>query len=129
MPSTATLERFIELVESNAHDQAIEAFYAPHASMQENQDAPRVGREQLLAHERAVMARATSIRSQCVRPVFVNGDQVVLRWRFRFVWHDDSVTELEELAHQHWEGEQIVQEQFFYDPAQLTPQPPPGAAT
>ncbi len=128
MPSTDTLERFIALVESNAHDQAIEDFYAPHASMQENQAAPRVGREQLLASERKVMARAASIESRCVRPLFVNGDHVVIRWKFRFVWQDDSVTEMEELAHQRWEGERIVQEQFFYDPAQRTPQAPPGAA-
>jgi SnoaL-like domain len=128
MPSTDTLERFITLVESNAHDQAIEDFYAPHASMQENQAPPRVGRDQLLARERQVMARASSIASRCVRPVLVNGDHVVIRWVFRFVWQDDSVTEMEELAWQRWEGERIVQEQFFYDPAQRTPQEPPGAA-
>lgn len=26
---------------------------------------------------------------------------------------------MEELAYQRWEGEQIVEEQFFYDPAQM----------
>ncbi|MDT4887175.1 hypothetical protein FQZ97_1235980 [compost metagenome] len=75
------------------------------------------------------MARATTIESRCVRPVLVNGDHVVIRWVFRFVWRDDSVTEMEELAYQRWEGDRIVAEQFFYDPAQRTPQPPPGAAT
>ncbi|MCV0438310.1 MAG: nuclear transport factor 2 family protein [Hydrogenophaga sp.] len=128
MPSTHTLERFIAMVERNAHDEAIEAFYAPQASMQENQGAPRVGRDQLLANERKVMARAVSIHSRCVRPVLVNGDHVVIRWVFRFVWQDDSVTEMEEIAWQQWEGDRIVAEQFFYDPAQLTPQPPPGAS-
>ena len=128
MPSTDTLERFIALVESNAHDRAIEDFYAPHASMQENQAPPRVGRDLLLARERKVMARASTIESRCVHPVFVSSDQVVIRWVFRFVWKDDSVTEMEELACQRWEGEYIVQEQFFYDPAQRTPQPPPGAS-
>ena len=128
MPSQDTLERFIALVESNAHDQAIEAFYAPNASMQENQSPPRVGRDQLLTREREVMARAASIHSRCVRPVCVNGDHVVIRWVFRFVWKDDSVTEMEELAWQRWEGERIGEEQFFYDPAQRKPQPPPGVA-
>lgn len=128
MPSPDTLERFLALVEQNAHDQAIEDFYAPHATMQENQAPPRVGRDQLLAGERQVMARAASIESRCVRPVFVNGDHVVIRWVFRFVWRDDSVTEMEELAYQRWEGERIAAEQFFYDPAQRTPQPPPGVA-
>lgn len=57
MPNPDTLERFIALVEQNAHDQAIEDFYAAHASMQENQAPPRVGRDQLVAGERQVMAR------------------------------------------------------------------------
>lgn len=128
MPSPDTLERFVALVEQNAHDQAIEDFYAPHATMQENQAPPRAGRDQLVAGERQVMARAASIESRCVRPVLVHGDHVVIRWVFRFVWRDDSVTEMEELAWQRWEGERIVSEQFFYDPAQRTPQPAPGVA-
>jgi len=32
---------------------------------------------------------------------------------------DDSVGRIEELAYQRWEGEKIVQEQFFYDPKQF----------
>jgi hypothetical protein len=28
---------------------------------------------------------------------------------------------MEELAYQRWEGERIVEEQFFYDPAQRVP--------
>jgi hypothetical protein len=39
-PTAETLERFIALVERNAHVEAIETFYAPSASMQENQAAP-----------------------------------------------------------------------------------------
>ncbi len=128
MPRPETLERFIALVEQNAHDQAIEDFYLPNATMQENQSAPRMGRDHLVAGERQVMARASTMKSRCVRPVLVNGDHVVIRWQFRFVWRDESVTEMEELAWQRWEGERIASEQFFYDPAQRTPQPPAGVA-
>lgn len=119
MPSPATLEQFIARVESNAHVEAIQEFYAPHASMQENMAPPRVGRDTLVAHEAAALARAKSVHSTCVRPVFVNGDHVVIRWVFEFTWKDDSVGRLEELAYQRWEGEKIVQEQFFYDPKQF----------
>ena len=52
---------------------------------------------------------------------FVEGDHVVIRWRFRFEWLDGSETRLEELAWQRWEGERIAEEIFFYDPAQLAP--------
>jgi hypothetical protein len=119
MPTPATLERFIARVESNAHVEAIQEFYTEGASMQENMAPPRVGRDTLVAHEAAALARAKSVRSTCVRPVFTNGDRVVIRWIFEFTWKDDSVGRIEELAYQRWEGDKIAQEQFFYDPKQF----------
>jgi hypothetical protein len=119
MPTNETLERFIARVESNAHVEAIQEFYTENASMQENMAPPRVGRETLVAHEAAALARAASVRSTCVRPVFVNGDHVVIRWIFEFTWKDGSVGRIEELAWQRWEGERVAQEQFFYDPKQF----------
>ncbi len=121
MPTPQTLQQFITHVESGAHDVAIEEFYASSATMQENQSAPRVGRGVLVANERRVLARAKSVTSICVHPILVNGDFVVIRWIFDFVWQDGSTTHMEELAYQRWEGERIVEETFFYDPAQLTP--------
>jgi ketosteroid isomerase-like protein len=121
MPSVQTLESFIARVEENAHAEAIEEFYAAGASMRENMAAPRVGRDLLVEHEKRVLARARSVKSTCVRPVFVSGDQVVVRWVFEFVWQDGSRTRMEELAYQRWEGERIAEEQFFYDPAQRQP--------
>ena len=119
MPTTEALERFIALVEQNAHVDAIEGFYTEDASMQENQSSPRIGRASHVANERRVLAKAKTMTSTCVRPVFVNGDRVVIRWIFRFEWLDGSVTRMEELAYQRWEGDRIAEETFFYDPAQL----------
>jgi SnoaL-like domain len=124
MPTPETLERFIARVESNAHAQAVEEFYTEQASMQENQGTPRVGRDGHVANERRVMAKAKSLTSQCVRPVFVSGDKVVIRWIFHFEWLDGTVTHMEELAYQRWEGERIAEETFFYDPAQRVPKKP-----
>jgi hypothetical protein len=83
-----------------------------------------VGREAHVANERRVLSKAKSLASTCIRPVFVDGDKVVVRWVFRFEWHDGTVTEMEELAYQRWEGERIVEEQFFYDPEQRVPRKP-----
>ena len=118
MPTHETLERFVARVESNEHDKAIAEFYTEDASMQENQEEPRKGRDKLVAREQTVLARAKSVTSECVRPVFVNEDRVVIRWKFRFIWLDGTSTGMEELAYQQWEGNQIAEEQFFYDPAQ-----------
>jgi hypothetical protein len=119
MPTAETLERFIALVEANAHAEAIEEFYAPDASMQENQSEPRVGRDRLVLNERRILAKAKTVSSRCVRPVFVNGDCVVIRWIFGFEWLDGTKSRMEELAYQRWNGERVQQETFFYDPAQL----------
>ncbi|WP_439586777.1 hypothetical protein [Hydrogenophaga sp.] len=73
MPTPDTLERFIECVEQGDHAEAIEAFYAENASMRENLGEQRVGRANLVEHERKLLARARSVRSTCVRPLFVNG--------------------------------------------------------
>jgi hypothetical protein len=118
MPSAETLEKFIARVEQNAHAEAIEEFYTAASTMRENLGSPRVGRELHVANEHKVMARATSVTSQCVRPVFVNGDHVVIRWIFHFEWKDGTFTHMEELAYQRWEGERMAEETFFYDPAQ-----------
>jgi ketosteroid isomerase-like protein len=119
MPSAATLEAFIAKVESNAHVDAIRDFYTDDATMRENFEPPRVGRELLMAHEAKALGRAASVTSQCVRPVFVNGDHVVVRWIFEFTWKAGGGARIEELAYQRWRGERICEEQFFYDPKQL----------
>ena len=121
MPSKDTLEKFIARVEANAHIEAVEEFYAEDSTMQENGNPPRFGRDAHITNERKVMARVKSLQSKCVRPAFVDGDKVVIRWIFRFEWLDGTVTRMEELAYQRWEGERIAEETFFYDPAQRVP--------
>jgi hypothetical protein len=123
MPTPATFEAFIARVESNAHVEAIQEFYTEGASMQENNAPPRIGRDKLVAHEAAALARASSVKSTCVRPAFLNGDHAVIRWIFEFTWKDGSTGRIEELAYQRWDGEKIAQEQFFYDPKQFIPKP------
>jgi SnoaL-like domain len=121
MPTAETLERFIARVEQNAHAEACEEFYTLDSTMQENGQPPRIGRDAHVASERKVMARARTVESTCVRPILVSGNTVVIRWIFRFEWLDGTVTRMEELAYQRWEGERIAEETFFYDPAQRVP--------
>jgi hypothetical protein len=118
MPTTETLERLIARVEENAHEEALAEFYTADSTMQENQAPPRVGLEAHMANERKVFARARTVSSKCVRPVFVNGDRVAIRWIFHFEWLDGTFTHMEEIACQRWEGERVAEETFFYDPAQ-----------
>ena len=119
MPDPVTLEAFIAMVESGEHVKAIEQFYAEDATMQENHRAPRVGRNTLMANESKALSRIRSVDSQCIRPVFVNGENVVIRWVFVFTGKDGKQSRMEELACQRWAGGRIREEKFFYDPAQM----------
>jgi hypothetical protein len=119
MPTRETLERFIATVVSGKHDRAIEDFYTADASMQENLDEPRKGRDGLVTRERAVMAMFKSIGTTCVRPVFVDGERVVINWIFEFERPDGGRIRMDELAYQRWDGDKIVEERFYYDPKQM----------
>ncbi len=119
MPAQERVNDFVTAVERGEFDIAIERFYTPEASMQENLDAPRKGRDVLVAGERAVMARFAGIRARCVRPAMVAGDHVVIRWIFTFVTKDGGERTLDELAYQRWQGDRIAEERFYYDPKQM----------
>jgi hypothetical protein len=119
VPSHETVEAFIEMVEAGKYDLAIERFYAQDASMQENLDAPRRGRSVLVEGERKVTARFREIRARCVRPVWIEGDHVVVRWQFEFVDKAGNTRALDELATQRWDGQRVAEERFYYEPAQM----------
>ncbi len=104
MPSLETIENFIQAVEEEPHDKVIEKFYTHDASIQENQNEPRVGKENLIENEQNMLRKALVIGSKCVRPIFQAGNNVVIRWKFRFEWEDSSITEIEEIAYQEWLG-------------------------
>jgi ketosteroid isomerase-like protein len=119
MPDTARVRAFIALVENGHYVQAIEDFYHPDASMQENGAAPRSGREALVAHERKVLAGLTAMKTRRVETFLVDGDHVVVNWVFEMTGADGVTRILDELTLQTWDGDRIRRERFYYDPAQL----------
>jgi len=119
MPLIQTVERFVSMVEAGQGVEALVQFYAEQASMQENRAEPRVGKAALLAHERAAQESAVGLRASCIRPILIAGDVAVIRWVFQYTSKAGKPVRFEELAYQQWEDEQIVREQFFYDPAQF----------
>jgi len=121
MPERDRVEAFAAMVLAGRHDQAILDFYHPDASMQENQDPPRMGRDRLVSEERATMGRFAAIGTELLEPPLIEGDRVVLRWRFTFTPADGAPVRMEELALQRWAGDRVAEERFFYDPRQLRP--------
>ncbi|OFW23800.1 MAG: polyketide cyclase [Acidobacteria bacterium RIFCSPLOWO2_02_FULL_65_29] len=119
MPSRERVEALIARVEAGKYVEAIEEFYAEDASMQENLQPPRKGRDALVEGERKVLAAHKAVRTLPGSWYLVDGDRAVIHWVFEFTRHDRRVLRMEVLAHQRWRGERIVEERFYYDPAQI----------
>jgi ketosteroid isomerase-like protein len=116
MPSRSRLDEFIGVVEAGDHAGAIERYYTEDSSMQENAAPPRVGRDVLVAHERAVLARMSHVYSKAVSSV-VEGDRVAIHWIFELTDKSGQIRRVDEVALQQWRGDKIFRERFFYDPS------------
>ena len=120
MPSRVRVSEFVSCVQAGKYVEAISDFYAETARMKENHSEPRVGRENLIRHEKAVLAGLQRMRTERVGPVLVDGDFVTINWVFEMTTRDGKKRLLDELSLQRWKGDSIVDEQFYYDPAQMT---------
>jgi SnoaL-like domain len=123
MPSRSRVAEFVSYVEAGKYVEAISDFYAETAFMKENFAEPRVGRDNLIKHEQTVLAGLAAMRTERVGAVLVDGDRVTINWVFEMTGRDGRKRLLDEVALQKWSGERIVEEQFYYDPAQLKSTP------
>lgn len=115
MPDHARIKEFIATVVSGDHVQAIVDFYHEEATMQENRNQPRRGRDALAAHEKAALSRLKEMYTHPEPLVLIDGDNVAIRWTFDKTDKNGKVTRLEEIAVQQWRGDRILHERFFYD--------------
>ena len=116
MPDQSRVEAFIATVVRGDYVQAIADFYHAEASMQENAMPPRRGREALIDFEAGVLERLR-MHAHPVTTYLVDGDDVVIHWTFDATDPAGVTRRLEELALQHWRGDRIERERFFYDTA------------
>src|SRR6202163_3479534 len=97
MPSRARLDEFIAVVETGDHAGAIERYYTEDASMQENAEPPRVGRDLLVTHERGVLARMSHVYSKAMSSV-VERDRVAIHWIFEQTDKSGKVHRIDEMV-------------------------------
>ena len=120
MPTRERVQAFVDMVVAGRFVQSIRDFYAEDATAQENLNPPRVGREALIAHEQKTLDSMGPVKPHCTT-LLVDGDRVVIGWRFDMTSHEGVTRRLDELALQTWRGDRIVSERFFYDPASIKP--------
>ena len=111
------VEKLIALAEAGKFLEAIEHYYAPDATMQENRKPPRVGLTALLENERRVLASFKEIRVNRAVSFLVDGNRSAINWVYEFIDHEGRSYLRDEVAYQVWQDGKIIQERFFYDPA------------
>lgn len=105
----------VAMVENRQFLEAIERFYAEHATMQENNAPPRVGLPALLEGERYALANRLKEIHECRAASYVvDGDRAAINWVFEYTDYEGARHRLDEIAYQRWENGKIVQERFFY---------------
>ena len=120
MPSRERVEAFVAAVVAGGFVQSIRDYYAEDATAQENLNPPRVGREALIAYEQKTLDSMGKVEPS-VTTLLVDGDRVVIGWRFDMTGRDGVTRRLDELSLQTWRGDRIATERFFYDPASILP--------
>ena len=118
------VEELIELVQRGEFLEAIEKFYAPEASMQENTQPPRLGLPALLDGERKALARFKILHAHRAESYLVDGNRTAINWIFEITEQSGKRYLLDEIAYQEWKDGKIVRERFYYDPAQRHTEPP-----
>jgi hypothetical protein len=95
--------------------EAMEQFYADNVTMQENEDAPRVGKDTCLAHEKQMLARVSVLKATLHRQAIDEANGVVFsEWSYETTSHTGKVYILTEVSVQHWQNELILSEKFYY---------------
>ena len=122
MPSRATVEAFIAMIERGEFLEALPQFYAEDMTAQENDSPPRVGRAAQVANEEAALKRMRFDTIQALS-YLVDGDRVAINYLFEMTTVNGDHIRMNEIAYQLWRGEQIISERYFYDPAQRLPIP------
>lgn len=108
------VEMLIAMAEQGKFLEAIQEFYAEEASMQENNQPPRVGLAALLENERRVLASLQEIRVNRADSFIVDGDRAAINWVYYFIDLNGRELHRNELAYQIWRDGKIICERFFY---------------
>ena len=94
---------------------AIELFYSDTVSMQENEETPRVGKQNCLDNEKQNLKNVKQFKCQLLNQAINNKENVVFsEWEITCTYNNNKTIKLTEVSVQHWEEGLISKEKFYY---------------
>ncbi len=104
-----------DLILRGATLEAMELYYADDVEMQENEDAPRIGKLLCLEHEHISLSRVTNMKSRLLNQAIDFDNQIVMsEWQFVLTNKKEQTFQLTEVSVQYWRNEKIYKEKFYF---------------
>ncbi len=94
--------------------EAFEKFYHNDVQMQENENAPTIGKEANRQREIEFYSNVTEFRSAEVQGVAVGENISTVIWHYDYTHRQWGKRNYAQVSVQHWRDGLIVKEQFFY---------------
>lgn len=113
------VEQLISYVQEGKILDAMNEFYADDVVMQENGNAPTVGKAANVEREEGFVDAVAQVHENRATSVLVDGDSAAIHWVFDFTNKAGHRIRLDQIAQQKWRDGHIVQERFFYDSASV----------
>lgn len=109
----AKLEDLNALVLDGRALEAFERYYHPDVVMQENEQAPTVGKDANRQRETDFFNTITDFRGAAVQAVAVGDDTSTVVWHYDYTHQDWGVRNYTQASVQRWQDGLIIREQFF----------------
>jgi len=94
--------------------EGFEKYYDDEVAMQENSNAPTIGKTANRQREIAFYSSITEFRDAKLLSVAANGNTSFAVWHYDFTHKDWGVRKYTQVSVQEWKDGKIVREQFFY---------------
>jgi len=103
-----------QLVLSGKSLEAFDKFYHKDVLMQENENAPTIGKDANRRREEEFYSLVTEFRGADVRGIAVGDNLSTVIWHYDYTHKEWGVRNYTQVSVQHWRDGLIVKEQFFY---------------
>lgn len=116
MDLQSNVNGFLELLKKGQMLDAFEKYYSEDVVMQENNEAPRVGKAKNREFEKEFMSTIEAVHDSQVKHVAFNPSENVamIQSYMDATLKGTGRVKMEEVAVQTWKDDKIVYEQFFY---------------
>src|SRR3954470_3695854 len=94
--------------------EAFEKFYAHDCVMQENAEAPRVGKDANREAEKAFMESVQEFHGASLLGSAVSGDRSYSEWEYDITFKGGKRMKMNQVAARQWKNGQVAHERFYY---------------